>query len=163
MSEPLSTALVIIGLVLAVTGVAGSILPVLPGPILSLLSLFLLSLAKHWQPFSPAFLIVMTVLMAVVWAMDFFVPLITAKKMGASKYGIWGSVAGMLLGMFFFPPWSIILGALAGAIAGEYIVMRDIGPALRAGWGIFWGNMATLVLKLAYTGTVLFFYVFKMF
>ncbi len=155
--------LIIIGLLLALTALVGSIIPPIPGPALSLAALVLLSYAKDWAPFSPTFLIVMAVLTVLLEVLDYVIPLIGAKKYDASKTGMWGAVIGMLAGVFFFPPWGIFIGTFVGAFIGEMIAGKEGKKALRVGWGIFLGNMLTRGLKLSFTGIALFFYVTNMF
>jgi len=99
----------------------------------------------------------------VVTILDYVVPASGAKKYGASKLGIWGSIIGMLFGLFFFPPWGMLIGAIGGALAGELAAGKEGKKALRAGWGVFVGNMVSIGLKLAFSGVILFFYVKEMF
>ena len=105
------------------------------------------------------FLVVMTGLAVLVTVLDYIVPLTGAKKYGASKIGILGSIIGMFIGLFFFPPWGMILGAFIGALVGELIAGRKGEKVLRVVWGIFIGNMINIGIKLTYAGAVLFFYV----
>ena len=98
-----------------------------------------------------------------VTLLDYIVPAAGAKKYGASKLGVWGSIIGMVTGFFFFPPWGIVIGAFLGALAGEVLVGKEGKKALRAGWGVFVGTMVGVGLKLALCGIVLFFYVREMF
>ena len=98
-----------------------------------------------------------------VSALDYVVPSIGAKKAGASKIGIWLSIIGMVLGIFFFPPWGIFFGAFIGGVIGEVWAGREGKEALRVGWGILWGNMIGIGLKLAYSSMVMFFYIKEMF
>ena len=95
--------------------------------------------------------------------LDYVIPAGAAKKYGASKLGVWGSIIGMSLGIFFFPPWGILLGGVAGALAGELISGTRGQKAFLAGWGIFVGYMISTVLKLAFSGVLFFFYIKKMF
>lgn len=157
------TALIILGFVFALVGLAGSILPVIPGPPLGFLALIILSLAKNWEPFTPTFLIIMGGLTIFVTILDYVVPVAGARKYGASKPGVWGSVVGMIIGLFFFPPWGIVIGGFLGALAGEAVVGKEGRKMLRAGWGVFVGNLAGIGLKLALSGVMLFFYVKEMF
>lgn len=159
----MTIVLIIIGLLIALTGIIGCIVPVLPGPALSFLSLIILSYAKGWEPFSVQFFIVMGGLAAVVTFLDYVVPAGGAKKYGASKYGVTGSVVGMLIGFFFIPPFGIFVGAFLGALVGEMLAKRGTKDALRAGWGVFVGIMVGVGLKLAYSGVALFFYIKEMF
>lgn len=155
--------LIILGLLFAMVGLAGCILPVIPGPPFSFLALIILSWAKDWEPFSSTFLIIMAGLTILLTILDYVVPVRGAKKYGASKLGLWGSIIGMLIGLFFFPPLGMLIGAIVGAFAGELIAGKEVKKALRAGWGVFVGNMLVIILKLAFSGVILFFYAKEIF
>ena len=144
-------------------GIAGCILPAIPGPPLSFLALLLLSFAKNWEPFGVAFLIIMGVLAVLLIILDYVIPTVGAKKYGASKYGIWLSIIGMILGLVFIPPFGVFIGAFIGAIVGELMAGKKGQTALKVGWGVFIGNMVGIGLKLAYSGFVLITFVRKMF
>ena len=154
---------IIIGFLLALVGIAGCVLPAIPGPPLSFLALLLLSYVKNWEPFSAAFLIIMGALAVSLIIADYVIPAVGAKKYGASKYGIWFSIIGMILGIVFIPPFGIFIGAFIGAIFGEILAGKKGRTALKVGWGVFIGNMVGIGLKLAYSGFVLITYVMKMF
>ena len=154
---------IVIGLLFALTGIIGCILPIIPGPILSFLALIILSWTKDWQVFSPTFLIIMGSLTALLIVMDYIAPAIGAKRFGASRPGLWGSVIGMIVGIFFIPPWGIIAGAFIGALIGELTAGKTGKKAIRAGWGILVGNVFGIGLKLAFTAIVLFYYIIEMF
>jgi uncharacterized protein YqgC (DUF456 family) len=79
------------------------------------------------------------------------VPAVGAKRYGASRAGVWCSVLGMIVGIFFFPPFGMILGAWVGALLGELAAGKRQSQALRASWGVFVGTMAGVFLKLAVT------------
>ncbi len=155
--------LIILGLLLALAGVFGCIFPIIPGPPLAYLALILITWVKDWQPFSATFLIVMACLTILVSISDYLFPAIGAKKYGASRMGLWMSVAGMVTGLFLFPPWGMVIGAFLGAFIGELLAGRRGKSALRAGWGIFVGNMLSTGLKLAFSGVMLFLYIREMF
>lgn len=101
--------------------------------------------------------------MILITILDYVVPVAGAKKYGASKLGVWGSIIGMLIGLIFFPPWGIFIGAFVGALAGELMARKEGKKVLRAGWGVFVGNMVGIGLKMAYSGFVLFVYIKEMF
>jgi len=134
--------LIILGLLFALIGLIGCILPFIPGPPLSFFALIILSYAKNWEPFSTTFLIIMAGLTILATGLDYVVPTIGAKRYGASQLGVWGS----------------IIGALAGELAGG----KKGKKALRAGWGVFVGNIMGVGLKLAFSGAILFFYIKEM-
>lgn len=159
----MTVLLSITGLLLALAGMVGCILPFVPGPPLSFLSLLVLSWAHHWEPFSVRFLVIMGLVTILLTVLDYVIPAGGAKKYGASKAGIWGSLFGMPLGLFFFPPWGILIGGIAGAFCGELIAGREGNAALRASWGVFIGYVAGTALKLAFSTIVLFFYIKELF
>lgn len=159
----MNVVLIIIGLILAIAGMVGCILPVLPGPILSFCALILISWTKNWQIFSQTFLIVMGAVTALLILLDYVAPALGAKKYGASRRGLWGSAIGMIIGIFFIPPWGMIVGAFIGALVGELVSGKSGSKALRAGWGILIGNVLGVGLKLAFTAVVLFYYIKAMF
>ena len=80
-AKHLNVALIIIGLILAIAGMVGCILPIIPGPILSFCALILLSWIKNWQIFSQTFLIVMGILTALLIILDYVAPALGAKNM----------------------------------------------------------------------------------
>ncbi len=156
-------SLIILGLLVSLLGLAGCILPIVPGPPLSFLALIILSMAKDWQPFSSTFLIVMAAFTILVTLLDYIVPAAGAKKYGSSRLGVWGSVIGMFVGLIFFPPWGMLIGAFAGALVGELAAGKESKKALRAGWGVFVGTIVGIGLKLAASGIMLFYYIKEMF
>ena len=155
----MTTLLIVLGFLLALAGIVGCILPFMPGPPLSFLSLLSLSWAYQWEPFSVRFLMIMGLLTVLLTILDYVIPAGGAKKYGASKAGIWGSLCGMPLGLFFFPPWGILMGGIAGAFLGELLAGKKGNAALRASWGVFIGYVAGTALKLAFSTIVLFFYI----
>jgi uncharacterized protein YqgC (DUF456 family) len=64
----------------------------------------------------------------------------------------------MLGGLFFFPPWGMLGGAIVGALVGELAAGRRGKQTLGAGWGVLVGNMLVTGLKLAFSGSMLFLY-----
>jgi hypothetical protein len=69
----------------------------------------------------------------------------------------------MIIGIFFIPPWGMIVGAFIGALVGELASGKSSRKAFRAGWGILLGNVLGIGLKLAFTAVVLFYYIKEMF
>jgi uncharacterized protein YqgC (DUF456 family) len=159
----LDVLLILLGLLLCGVGLLGCILPVLPGPPLNWLALLLLSWARGWEPFGATFLLIWGAVAAGVTALDFVVPAWGARKAGAGKLGVWGSVVGMLVGIIWFPPFGMLVGALLGAIAGELVGGRSAGASLKAGVGVFLGTTLGIVLKLAASGAMTYFFVRELF
>lgn len=133
------------GVILMLAGIAGSILPVLPGPPLCYLAL-LLQQFRATKPFSVTFMIIWGVIIAVVILLDYLVPIYGTKKFGGSKYGIWGCTLGFLAA-FWLGPWGIIFGPFIGALIGEYIANKDSKQATRAAIGSFAGFLFGTLIK----------------
>jgi hypothetical protein len=153
----MDTFLIVSGIILLIVGLAGCILPALPGPPLSYIALLLLHLTSSHQ-FSSKFLVIWLVITAIVVVLDYLVPVWGAKKFGAGKRGIWGSVIGLILGLFIFPPFGIIIGPFLGAVIGEMTAGKDKGPALKAGFGSFMGFMTGMLLKMVASGMMTWFF-----
>jgi len=150
--------LIILGIIMLLAGLAGCILPAIPGPPLAYVALLLLEFAEQ-APFSLEFMIVLLLIVVVVTLLDFYVPVWGTKKFGGSKYGTYGSIAGLIIGLFFSPV-GIIIGPFLGAFLGELIGGKKAEEALRAGLGAFVGFLAGTFAKLAVT-LVMAFYFFK--
>jgi len=137
--------LIICGSLLMILGIAGSILPVLPGPPLSFLGLILIHLTAKIE-FSSKFLISWGIITVFVSILDYVIPIWGTKFFGGSKYGIWGSMAGLLIGLLF-PPVGVIIGPFMGAVVGE-MIKGNKNHALMAGIGSFLGFLAGTIVKL---------------
>jgi len=153
------TVLIILAVICVIIGIIGCIVPGIAGPPFSFASLILLSIAKHWEPFSAKFLIIMALITVIVTALDYLLPAAGAKKYGASKFAFWGAILGMILGILFFPPLGMIIGALIGAIGGELLKGKQSYEALKAGWGVFMGVVLGVLLKLIATGIMTFYFI----
>lgn len=138
----------VIGLLLLLAGIAGCFLPVLPGPPLAWLSLLILQL-KEEQPFNTDFLLLWAAIVVGVTILDYFIPVWGTKKFGGTKFGVWGSAIGVVIGIFIFPPIGIIIGPFIGALIGELVSGKDAQQALRSAWGSFIGFLAGTLMKLA--------------
>jgi hypothetical protein len=150
---------IIIGSILILFGLVGSILPVLPGPPFSFVGLLLLALVSDFSPpLTSTLVVTMGIVTVVVNGVDYVIPLFGAKRYGASKWGVWGSVVGMAIGIFW-SPFGLLLGAFAGAVFAEWLVYKKKGQALRAGWGVVVGTLLGTILKLGISGMMAYYFV----
>ena len=139
--------LISLGALLIIGGLIGCIFPVLPGPPISYAGLILLQLTDG-APFSTETLMIWLGVTIFVTVLDYIVPVWGTRKYGGTKKGVWGSVIGLIAGIFFFPPIGIIVGPFAGAIIGEMMAGKNSNDAFRAGFGSFIGLLAGTLLKL---------------
>jgi uncharacterized protein YqgC (DUF456 family) len=150
---------IVVGSIFMLLGLAGSILPMLPGPPLSFIGLFLLALIKHFSPpLTPTWVIILAIVTILVIALDYIIPLLGAKRYGASKWGVWGSVLGMAIGLFW-SPFAMLVGAFIGAVLVEWSVGKKKGEALRAGWGVVMGTLFATILRLGVSGMMTYYFV----
>ncbi|MEW5737176.1 MAG: DUF456 domain-containing protein [Thermodesulfobacteriota bacterium] len=154
----ISAILVFLGILLLLAGFVGCVVPVIPGPALAFTALIILCLAKGWATFSGTLLVVLFLFAVLVSVLDTVMPLLGAKRFGATKKGLWGSILGMTAGVFIAPPWTIILGAFLGAVAGEMLAGKEGKEAAKAGLGVFLGTMAAMGAKLLYVAVASFYY-----
>jgi uncharacterized protein YqgC (DUF456 family) len=155
----LESMAIVFGSILMLLGLAGSILPILPGPPLSFIGLFLLALIKHFSPpLTLTFVIILAIVTILVIALDYIIPLLGAKRYGASKWGVWGSVLGMAIGIFW-SPFAMLLGAFIGAVLVEWLVGKEKGEALRACWGVVMGTLFATILRLGVSGMMTYYFV----
>ncbi len=137
--------LIVLGILCLVGGLAGCVLPMLPGPPLAYAGMLLLHFTDRVQ-FTPTQLLVWLVLVAVVQALDYFVPLLGTKYSGGSKWGTRGCLVGTVIGLFFMP-WGLIVGPFAGAFIGELLGGRETVQALKSGLGSLLGFLFGTVVK----------------
>lgn len=128
-------------------GLAGCILPMLPGPPLAWFGMLLLHFTDRVD-FSVTELVVSVLVVIATLVLDYFTPMIGAKKFGGGKYGNRGCVIGTIVGMFFLP-LGLILGPFLGAVIGELIAGKPFRAALKAGFGSFVGFLFGTLIKLA--------------
>jgi uncharacterized protein YqgC (DUF456 family) len=155
----LSVLLVLCGIVLLAAGIVGCVLPILPGPPIAFLALVCVSLDRGWDAYSPLEWAVLGALVVIVTVLDFLVPMMGAKRYGASRTAIWVSVIGMLVGLILFPPFGMLIGAFVGAFLGELMTGKASSEALRPAWGVFVGTVVGTGLKLAVCGVIAYYFV----
>lgn len=140
-------------------GVAGSLLPVLPGLPVSYVGLLLLH-ASSYGDFSRNFLIVWALIVAVMIVIEYLIPKWGTKKYGGTKAGQRGALIGTIAGLFVFPPFGLIIGPFAGAFIGELMVdINNSDKAFRSAWGSLMGFLAGSLLKVVVALVMLFYFV----
>ena len=154
--------LLILGIILIVLGLAGCILPVIPGPPLSFIGLFILRFTGFVEePRTEQFdnILWITAFAAViVTILDYIVPVWGTKKFGGSRYGTIGAMLGLIAGLFF-APLGIIIGPFIGAVGGEMLAGKDNKSSLRAGFGSLIGFLTGVVMKIVVSGVITFYFV----
>jgi hypothetical protein len=127
-------------------GIAGSLLPLLPGPPIAYIGVLLQQL-RDPDPFSSKFLWIWAGIVVLTIVLDYFIPVWGTKKFGGTKYGVWGCTIGFLAA-FWMGPWGVIIGPFVGAFIGEYLANQHSQQAFKSAIGSFAGFLAGSFLKI---------------
>jgi len=129
-------------------GVAGTILPALPGAIFVFAGIALAAWIDGFARIPVWLLVVFGLLTALAWAVDYFAAVAGAKKAGASPLALVGAAIGTLAGIFT-GLWGLLFMPLAGAAIGEYVARRDLSRAGRVGVATWLGLLLGTAIKVA--------------
>lgn len=154
--------LLILGIICLLTGLIGSVVPMLPGPPISYVGMLLLQWSGYVH-FTVNQFIIWLIIVIIVQLLDYFMPMFGAKRYGGSKWGNWGCVIGTFVGIFIFPPWGIILGPFLGAFIGELLGGKKSSAAFKAGFGAFVGFLFGTITKLIVCGVFIFYFLVDVF
>lgn len=133
--------------ILVMVGLAGTILPALPGLPLVFAGMLLAAWAGDFNKISVFTIVVLGALTLLSLAIDFWATALGAKRVGASRKAVVGAVLGTFAGIFF-GPLGLFAGPFVGALAGELLHSRAVGQAARVGFGTWMGILFGIVLKL---------------
>jgi len=143
--------LIILGIICLIMGLAGCILPMLPGPPVAYAALILLHLTDRVS-LSTSELLIGLLLVIAIQLLDYFIPMWGTKYTGGGgKWANRGSLIGTIVGMFFLP-WGIIIGPFVGAFMGATKDGMDNTQALKAGFGSLIGFLVGTAAKFVLCG-----------
>ena len=147
---------------LVLAGLAGSILPALPGVPLVFGGLLLAAWADDFQRVSWVVLVILGLMTVLSFAIDFAATAMGAKRVGASKLAIVGALIGTLGGLVLGLP-GLIFGPFVGAVTGEMLTHGEMQRATRAGFATWVGLIFGTLTKLALVFTMLGIFAFAWF
>lgn len=151
-----------LAVVLILVGIAGVVLPALPGLPLVFAGMLLAAWADDFQKIGWVTLVVLGLLTALSFAADIFSTAVGAQRVGASRKALWGTVIGTFAGLFFMPI-GLFAGPFVGALVGELWHGRELRQAAKVGLGTWLGIVLGVVLKLGLTFAMLGLFVFAWF
>jgi hypothetical protein len=135
-----------LSIVLIVVGLAGTVLPALPGTLFVLAGIVLAAWIDGFTKVGVGVVAVVAVLAVLAWVLDYAAGLLGAKKAGASKQALigaaLGTVAGLILGLV-----GVLFMPLVGAAIGEYLARRDEQHAFKVGVATWLGILAGMLAK----------------
>ena len=136
------------GVAVVALGLAGVVLPALPGAWLIVAGLVLVAAADGFVRVGWPSLVLIGVIGAASYAIDFAAAALGTRRVGASPRAMLGAALGTVAGLFFGLP-GLVLGPFVGAVLGEWSVQRDVRQAGRAGIAAWIGFMLGMVAKVA--------------
>ncbi len=158
----LQTLYYALAVILVLVGVAGVILPALPGLPLVFAGMLLAAWAGDFQQIGWVTLVVLGLLTLLSIAADLFATMVGAQRVGASRKALIGTVVGTFAGLFFMPV-GLLAGPFVGALLGELWHSREIGQAAKVGLGTWLGILLGTVLKLGLAFAMLGLFAFAWF
>ena len=138
----------LLAVVLIVIGLAGLIVPALPGPVLMFAGFVVGAWAEDFEHVGPPTLTLLGALALLAYAIDFLAGAFGAKRYGASRRAVIGATLGAVIGIFF-GLFGVLLGPFVGAVIGELTAARTLPDAGRAGFGATLGMVLGAAAKLA--------------
>ena len=149
----MTTTLWIIAVLLIVVGVAGTVLPALPGVPLIFGGVLLAAWIGDFQRISVLTVVVLAILAVLGIVIDYIAAAISAKRAGASRQGIIGAAIGTVAGVFT-GLWGLLFMPLMGAAIGEFIAHKDALRAGKVGAATWFGLLVGTAIKLAIAFTM---------
>ena len=142
-----SIILYVLGGLLIIAGLAGVILPALPGVPIIFVGMLLVAWGDHFTHLGPIILAVLSGLMVLSVLIDLLASVLGAKRVGASRLAMIGAALGTIAGLFF-GILGIVLGPFIGAVAGELAHSRHSSTAARVGVATWIGIVLGTVAKI---------------
>jgi uncharacterized protein YqgC (DUF456 family) len=155
-------ALWVLAIVLIAVGVAGTLLPALPGIPLMFAGMLLGAWIDDFTRIGWVTLTVLAVLTVLSVIVDVAASALGARRVGASPRAIWGAAIGTVLGIFFGLA-GLILGPFIGAVVGELSVHGRFDAAGRVGVATWLGLLFGAVAKVAIAFSMIGVFVFAVF
>ena len=152
----MDTTLGVIAIICGIVGLLGTIVPVLPGTIISYVGMLCISFSSYSE-LSSLTLVAWGIIAVAVIVMDYVLPGYFSKKFGGTKAGTIGATVGTILGIFF-GPLGIILGPFFGAVTGELLAEKlTFKQSLIVGFGSMMSFLVGTLFKLIAGGFMLYY------
>ena len=149
--------LIILSGILLISGLIGCIASKMPGTPLSYIGIIILQYSTIAE-FTVHFFIQWGVIVIAVQGLDYFIPNWGKRKFGGSKKGVWGSMLGMLAGMYF-GTWGIVIGAILGAFIGELFAGKESNYAIHRAISAFSFFILGTISQIIVAGILLYHYI----
>ncbi|ODS31221.1 MAG: hypothetical protein SCARUB_03668 [Candidatus Scalindua rubra] len=153
----------IISLLIMLGGLSGIILPIIPSTPLVWLGVLIYAICDGFESISWLLLLIFAILTVVSLVLDYFGGIIGAKKFGATKWGVVGSIFGGIAGFFMGGIVGLIVGPFFGAILLEITFGKDFASAFKSGVGTLVGFIGGVISKLVISVIMIGVFIWKVF
>ena len=147
------TAVGVIVAVLMLAGLAGSVVPLIPGTPLVFVGALVFAIATDFTPVGAGRLAILAGLAVAGWALEHVAGALGARRAGGGRAAVVGALLGAVVGLAA-APLGLLLGPIAGAIAGELVTGRDPAGSVRTGIGTALGVLGGVVAHFAFALTM---------
>jgi uncharacterized protein YqgC (DUF456 family) len=148
-------ALYVLATLLIVGGLAGAVLPALPGIPMIFGGIWLAAALDGYRHLGLWWLLIIGTLGALGVIVDFIASALGARRVGASRLALWGAALGTVVGMFLGIPGLLFgpfLGAIAGELASGTSVLRSAHVGIGTWIGLLFGTLLKLIVSLLMVG-----------
>ncbi|MBP2002062.1 uncharacterized protein YqgC (DUF456 family) [Paenibacillus shirakamiensis] len=138
----------IIIIALFVVGIAGAVVPILPGVVAIYAAFFVYGWFFTFAHFGWIFWTLQSLIVIVLLAADYAVGAWGVKRFGGSKASVWLSTIGAIIGPFVIPAFGLIIGPFVGAVIGELVTGSSLEKSVKVGFGSVVGLFSSMVVKI---------------
>jgi len=151
----------VLACIIVIAGLAGTVVPALPGVPMVFLGLLIGAWAGHFEVVGWTTIGILATLAIIAWVIDFLAAAAGARYLGASSRAFWGATIGAVVGIFFGIA-GMLLGPFAGAVLGELSGGSTMVQSGRAGVGAWIGMVLATAAKLAIAFLMIGIFVFQL-
>ncbi|GAX61004.1 hypothetical protein SCALIN_C17_0037 [Candidatus Scalindua japonica] len=144
-------------------GLAGIVLPIIPSTPLIWVGVLIYAVCDGFKSISWSLVLIFGVLTILSVILDYFGGVIGAKKYGATKWGLIGSVIGGIAGFFMGGIIGLVFGPFFGAVLFELIFGKDFRSSLKSGIGTLVGFLGGAIAKLVIGVIIIGIFIWKVF
>lgn len=149
-----------LAVILFIAGLAGTFLPVVPGAPLIWFGMLIYGITTGFANLSWSFFVLQALAVVLIFFVDYAANIWGVKKYGGSRNAVWGSIAGLFLGVILMGPPGIIFGPFIGALAGELVSQKPLNEAVKSGIGSLVGLIGSIAFKLVLeVGMIVWFFI----
>jgi len=152
-----------IALIIMFIGIIGILMPIVPNLPIIWLGAFFYAFFTNFEIVDKNFLILLGIIAVIGFLLDYFSGILGAKKFGATKWGIIGSVIGGIIGFIILNIFGLIIGSFLGALILEYAQGKSFKQALKSGTGTFIGFLGGIIVKIILSFTMIGIFLGKIF